>query len=326
VKRSTRLPRRLLLAAALGSAMAGALVLVGLRLARPAMQRASAEVSLSGIDQQACRVAPASWGWASGDLSFFAYDRAGRSANPDAPRLERELLRRALAEKRVATMRSAGRIVTVMPYASSGSCAVVRVTSRAPESAIARWFGGILLGAVTIGMLISVFGTFWLVVRPLRFRIEEVAAAAQKVGSESFAPQQGSASDALGHIADVLGRSHGRIVESRQALEERNRALERHLAGVAHDLRTPLASMHLALEALATDSKGPVQKEARRALADAVYLSSMVENLHQATRLRHEIDVRAGRVELTDLVRRLEKRFSIVGRHAGVEVAANTRV
>jgi len=50
----------------------------------------------------------------------------------------------------------------------------------------------------------------------------------------------------------------------------------------------------------------------------------MVENLHQATRLRHEIDVPSGRVELSDLVRRLERRFAIVGRHAGVEVAANT--
>ena len=82
--------------------------------------------------------------------------------------------------------------------------------------------------------------------------------------------------------------------------------------------------MHLALETLATESCGPIQQEARRALADVVFLSSMVENLHQATRLRYEVEVTAGRVELSDLIRRLEMRFTIVGRHAKIEVAANT--
>ena len=97
-----------------------------------------------------------------------------------------------------------------------------------------------------------------------------------------------------------------------------------HLAGVAHDLRTPLASMHLALEALATESQGAVQQEARRALADAVFLSSMVDNLHLAARLRHEVEATSGRVELSELICRIEKRFTIVGRHGGILVAANT--
>jgi signal transduction histidine kinase len=213
--------------------------------------------------------------------------------------------------------------VSVVQYEANGPCAFIRVTSRNPEAVVAPRFGGVLAGAIVIGMLLSIFGTFWLIVRPLRSRIEELAAAAQSVGSDTFAPQPGDP-DALGHIATALTRSHERIIESRDALEERNQALERHLAGIAHDLRTPLSSMHLALEALSTESKGSVQREAQRALADAVYLSSMVENLHQAARLRHEIEVASGSVELTDLVHRLEKRFAIVGRHAGVEVAANT--
>jgi signal transduction histidine kinase len=256
-------------------------------------------------------------------VSFFAYDRSGRSANPEAPPLETGLLQRALAEEQVVLERSSNRSIFVAPFASTGPCAVIRGTSRNPQAAIAPWFGRVLVGAVVFGLFISILGTFWLIVRPLRLRIEELAAAAQSVGSESFAPQP-SSSDALGHIAGVLTRSHERIVETRDALEERNQALERHLAGIAHDLRTPLASMHLELEALATESQGPVQKQAQRALADAVYLSSMVENLHQATRLRHELEVSSGSVELTDLIHRIEKRFAIVGRHAGVEVAANT--
>ena len=317
------MPRRLLVGAVLGSAVVGVLLMLGLRLARPALQTVASQHHLGGIDHEACNAAPATWGWASGDVSYFAYDRTGQSANPSAPPLEEGLLRRALADDRVAIESSSARHIFVVPYASTGPCALVRVTSRSPEAVMAPWFAGILAGAIAIGMFISVLGTLWLVVRPLRARIEELATAAEDVGGASFAPQP-SRSDALGHIAQVLARSHERILVSREALEERNQALERHLAGIAHDLRTPLSSMHLALESLATDSRGPAQKEAQRALADTVYLSSMVENLHHASRLRHEIEVASGDVELTDLVRRLEKRFAIVGRHVEVEVAANT--
>ena len=320
---SSPLPRRLLIGAALGCVVVGMLFIIGLRVVRPAVQTAALERQISGIDHGACNAAPDSWGWASGDISYFAYDRTGRSLNPNAPRIEQRLLRRALAEEKVAVETSSNRILFVVPHAPDGPCAVLRVTSKNPEAAVSSRFLGVLAGAIVIGMILAVLGTFLAVVRPLRSRIEEVATAAQSVGSESFAPQP-SSSDALGHIAEVLAQSHDRILESRSALEQRNQALERHLAGIAHDLRTPLSSMHLALESLATESQGSVRKEAQRALADAVYLSSMVENLHQATRLRHEVDVTSGSVELADLVHRLEKRFAIVGRHAGVEVAANT--
>ena len=320
---SSSLPRRLLIGAALGCVVVGMLIIIGLRAVRPAIQTAVLEQQISGIDHGACNAAPDSWGWASGEISYFAYDRAGRSLNPDAPQIEQRLLLQALAEEQVAVETSSNRILFIVPHGPEGPCAVLRVTSRNAEAVVAPRFGGVLAGSVVIGMLISIFGAFWLIVRPLRSRIEVIAAAAQSVGSDTFAPQPGDP-DALGHIATVLTRSHERIVESRDALEERNQALERHLAGIAHDLRTPLSSMHLALESLATESQGSVRREAQRALADAVYLSSMVENLHQATRLRHELDVTSGSVELADLVHRLEKRFAIVGRHAGVEVAANT--
>ncbi len=314
--------RTLLIGVALGSLVAGVLVVLGLRAASPAIRIATLERQLDAIDHAACEAAPDSWGWASGDMSFFAYDRAGRSANPEAPPVEGGLLRQAVGEGEVAVERSANRIVFVVPHAADGPCAVIRVTTSSLEPAVAPRLLGILTVAVVVAMIFAVFGTFWLLVRPLRSRIEGLAVAARSVGSESFAEQPGG-SDALAKIADVLARSHGRIVEAQDALEERNRALEQHLAGIAHDLRTPLSSMHLALEALATQSTGEVQREARRALADAVYLSSMVENLHEATRLRHEVDITSDSVELSDLVRRLEKRFAIVGRYAGVEVAAS---
>ena len=315
--------RRLLIGVALGCAMLGLLFILALHAARPAIHSASLTLQLSSVDHQACNATPESWGWASGDLSFFAYDRDGRSLNPAAPPVEQSLRQQALSERGVAMERSPDRLVFVMLRAADGPCAVLRATSRNPEATVASGIRGVLAVAILVAMVIAVLGTYLLVVRPLRSRIEVLAKAARSVGSDSF-EVQAQAPDALGHIARVLATSHERLIDSRSALEARHQALERHLAGVAHDLRTPLASMHLALEALATESQGSTRDDARRALADAVFLSSMVENLHQATRLRHEFDVTSGSVDLTDLVRRVEQRFAIVGRHAGVAVAANT--
>ena len=320
---SRALPKRLLIGGAVGALLTFVVNHHRLRMTQPAIQQAAIAKQLSGIDHDACIAAPESWGWRSGTLSVFAYDRSGQSANRQAPELERTLLKRALATNEAAIQNTEALSVFVIPYGPDGPCAIVRLSSGNTSAVIGPRMLAVFAGATGVAILVAVIGTFWLVVRPLRARIETLATAARSVGSESFATQPGS-SDALGHIADVLARSHERIAESRDALESRNRALEQHLARIAHDLRTPLASMHLALEALASESDGSTQQEARRALADAVYLSSMVENLHQATRLRHEVDVTSGSVELSDLVRRLEKRFAILGRHAGIEVAANT--
>ncbi|MEM1348378.1 MAG: HAMP domain-containing sensor histidine kinase [Myxococcota bacterium] len=320
---NTPLSRRLLLGVALASVTAGVLSVVGLRTVRPLIQVHAIEAQVGGIDHSVCVGAPSSWGWSSGGMSLFAYDRSGRSHNPGAPALEPDLLRRARAGERATFEERRGHLVAVVPFAPDGPCAMIRSTSRNTDEATSRWFLSAFVGATLLGMILSVWGTFWLVVRPLRARIDALATASRDVGSASFKPEPASP-DALGHIAAVLTQSHERIATSQRALEARNQALERHLAAIAHDLRTPLTSMHLALEALAAESQGHVRLEARRALADAVYLSSMVENLHQATRLRHEVDVTSGRVDLGDLVRRIERRLGIVGRHAEIEVASHT--
>ncbi|MEM6295929.1 MAG: HAMP domain-containing sensor histidine kinase [Myxococcota bacterium] len=318
---SLNLPRRLFAVPVVGAVAAFVLIVVSLAITRSAVRAAGVSRQLSAIDHQACNAQPRTWGFRSGGMSLFAYDRAGHAENPQAPPLEAGMLRRVLEDGETAESMSSDVAVFVVPYAPAGPCAIMRVSSPNIETVIGPRLTAILVTALGGGMLLAAAGTLWFIVLPMRRRIAELAEAAQHVGGNTFTtpPVQG---DALGHIAEVLAWSHTRIVETQGALQLRNASLENHLAGIAHDLRTPLSSMHLALEALAAEPYAPVQKEARRALADAVYLSSMVENLHQAARLRHEVDVAAGRVELGDLVRRLEQRFAIVGRHAGIEVAA----
>ncbi|MEO0815417.1 MAG: hypothetical protein AAFY60_21340, partial [Myxococcota bacterium] len=82
---SSRLPRSVLIAPILGVALAGILVLLSLRSARETFRHAGISNQLSAVDVAACAVEPSSWGWRTGDVSLFAYDRDGHSANPKAP-------------------------------------------------------------------------------------------------------------------------------------------------------------------------------------------------------------------------------------------------
>ncbi|MEO1232680.1 MAG: HAMP domain-containing sensor histidine kinase [Myxococcota bacterium] len=314
-------PRGIIAAAAMGASLAGGLMVLAVGLARPALRRATFSGIVTEEHRAACEANPASWGWESGGLSFHAYDLTGHSVHPKAPPLEPELLAETRRTGSVADLDTPGRLRVLVPLASRGPCALLRITSRDIFGLAASWLLPLLASTLVVGMLLAAVLSFVFVLRPLRRRVAALATSARKVGTASFVAEP-SGEDALGVIADVLARSHARVVSKRAALVERNRALEEHMAGIAHDLRTPLTSMHLALESLAKKAEGRQPVETRQAIADVVYLSSLVENLHQATRLRREVEV-SGQVELSELVRRLEKRFALIGRHAGVEVAAH---
>ncbi len=318
-----QLPRRILLTAVLSVAAAGGLIVGGVLAGRPLIRDAALATVASTANHAACEADPAGWGADWGGYSLHAYDTAGRSRNPAAPPLEAELLEHALSKD--AATRSVvadGLVLSVVPTAPDGPCAVLRLASTPPDPKAMRMFLGILSIALLAGMLLAGVGATVFVVLPFRQRVGRLSEAASGVGRDGFTATDDS-DDALGNISAVLADSHARIVETRTALEARNRALEEHLAGIAHDLRTPLASLHMALEAVADEADGPLHDEARRALADAVYLSTLVDNLHQGARLQHDLKVTAGRVDLTDVVDRLARRFAILGRHAGVAVASH---
>lgn len=320
---SRPLSHRIVAGALVSVIAAGALLVVGLKITQPAVRAMQMRLLMVAANVDACVTEPTTWGIDSDDLSMHAYDVSGRSANANAPPLEPALLRDLLDSSRV------GHVVTSHPLSvaavtlrSSGPCAIIRMNSSTADRIIARRFFTVVLLILLVGMLFAALVMWWFVVRPLRARAGALSRAASDVGAEGFVALE-HRSDALGHVAGVLSNSHHRIVAGRKALQERNVALEQHLAGIAHDLRTPMASMQLALESMASEANVGLRQEARRALTDVVYLSSLVENLHHGTRLRYDVDVPAGRVELAQLVSRLEGRFSILGRHAAIDVAVS---
>ncbi len=313
--------RGILLSAVLSVTLAAGLIVAAVAAARPTMRSAVLRTLLGPDAVDRCVASPADWGWRAERMSVFAYDDDGHSAAPSAPPLEPPLLERARRTGQVVHREGAS-VVSVLPTGRPGPCAFLRVTSLDILAVAGPRLGWVLAVAILIGMLLAALLTLGLVVRPLQRRIDALATAAAAVGGDAYRPEP-LWPDALGQIGAVLTESHLRVVETRDALEARHRELEDHLSGIAHDLRTPLASMQLALEGLATDAEGPLRQEARRALADVVYLAALVENLHQGTRLRQDVEVAAGDVELGGLVDRLERRFAIVGRHGRIEVAAS---
>lgn len=314
---------RILVGVVLGVALAGLLLMVGVFRSRPAIRLAMVQHMVTTMDVEACKESPADWGTHQGEMSVYAYEPDGQAANPAAPRLEPELLERVLRTGSAVIVDVGDRrSISVLPVERDGPCAVIRIQGRTPDGGVMRDFLVVLWTSVFGGMVAAAVGTLAFVVWPLRVRIAVLSEAANGVGTDDFAAPE-YREDALGHIAEVLSESHARIIDTRLALERRNEALEQHLGEIAHDLRTPLASMQLSLEALIPNTSGPAQAESRRALSDVVYLSSLVENLHLGTRLRQDVEVLGALVDLQELVDRLEKRFAIVGRHAGVEVAAS---
>jgi len=99
--------------------------------------------------------------------------------------------------------------------------------------------------------------------------------------------------DELGHVAralDELTEQLDQLERERQSMEEERRAM---LTSVGHDLRTPLAALRAAIEAL-QDGVAPDLPRYLRAMArDVEALSSLVDDLFLLSRIE------AGRLELT---------------------------
>lgn len=102
---------------------------------------------------------------------------------------------------------------------------------------------------------------------------------------------------------------------------EKNRALSAHLGDVAHDLRTPIASLQLALEELSKRELDATSKElTAAALSDAVYIEALTENLRFAAAIEEGLALfdNEARVDLSAVVDRVVMRHRILARQRGV--------
>lgn len=177
----------------------------------------------------------------------------------------------------------------------------------------------LVLGMV-LGLVVVVGTTRVLGVRPLQRRLAELAVAADRVGGAEFPHDPGVSTgrpDDLGRVALALARAHTRICGDAALLQAQREAVERHLADVAHDVRTPVAALSLIVQAWASAERSP---DAAAALREVAYLGLLLDNLHQESRGRAALSEQRTGLDAEALVERVGERFRRIGEAHGVRV------
>jgi len=238
-----------------------------------------------------CEAAPESWSMRlERGARAYAYDAATlASRNPQAPPLDRDAWRRvASGEQAPMAIVAHGRTLAAggaLVFRAADSGPCAIVQFTWPEQPLRR--DSIVW--VTLGAVLAAAAGaalgFFAVVRPLARRIREGTAR----------------------------------------LEQRRLDLQRHLADVAHDLKTPISSLHIALEqAIEANADAEVAALLSTALHDTVYLAALTSNLRLASEMREGWDPAASGADadLTDVVERVVARARFFARRKGVSLEA----
>lgn len=220
--------------------------------------------------------------------------------------------------------------------ADSGPCSLLQLRWRIGRFERRQaWFLLFTLPMVTGGFAVLVAS--WFALRPLTQRVHRLRQATEQVGHASgYASAGDPEADDLGKLSLLLDQAHARIAADAAQAIERQKALEQHLVNVAHDLRTPLASLQLTVERLSestqltieriTDSTmTPDSDLVRNAIDDVVYMGALIGNLYLACRLQDGADPLRDNpsVDLCVLIDHVTRRFRKLGQARAIEVHAN---
>ncbi|MDP3275019.1 MAG: HAMP domain-containing sensor histidine kinase [Deltaproteobacteria bacterium] len=296
---------------------------------------AFAHLVIQAPEEINCRLHPARFDLQLSDGSrVVAFDpRTGHSLNPNAPALDRELFARHVAGERdparLHLISGGGAMLVVV--AREGPCGMLQIRWGS-ASTLRQRVSLILAATLAIAIAIAfVVGALW-VVRPMLRRVERAALLASRVGLDDGPLDERSqprgplripraGEDELASVDRALREAHDRIVAHRREIEAKNHALATHLADVAHDLKTPLASLQLSLDALARKLQDPeLSQLAMRSLGEVVYLDALVNNLRVASELE-EGQHREATLELGALVDRVSERIEPLARRKQIELA-----
>jgi len=158
----------------------------------------------------------------------------------------------------------------------------------------------VVLVAVPAGSVVALTAGRW-----VGAGSRELARAARAIGGAGYRPGVRPATAELAAVADELDCAHHRLVEAR----ERERAVEtshrQMVAGMSHDLRTPLAGLQAMAEALedgVAADPATVTRYHQRIRAEADRLSGMVGDLFELARIQGSLQLRMQHIGLQNLV------------------------
>lgn len=231
-------------------------------------------------------------------------------------------LQRALAQT------SAGGVQVVIHPQHGGGFVWTRARPGRCGVVVATWslvFGrrlSIVISTFLVVMLATLVATFTLgfpMASRLVRRIERLGTAAAGVGSD-YQSAEDAGSDELANVGRALDRAHARILEQQAQLEHEKLALQRHMADIAHDLKTPLTALRLLVEqAHAGDDPDSALVTASEQVS---WLALLVDSLRTQAQLREGLfdAAKTQQVDLREVVERVGLRAKILAKQRGIEL------
>ena len=181
----------------------------------------------------------------------------------------------------------------------------------------------VVLVAVPAGSVVALAAGRW-----VGAGSRELARAARAIGGAGYRPGVRPATAELAAVAEELDCAHHRLVEAR----ERERAVETShrqlVAGMSHDLRTPLAGLQAMAEALedgVAADPATVTRYHQRIRAEADRLSAMVGDLFELSRIQGSLQLRVQRIGLQDLVDEALASASPLAQAKGIKLAGHAQ-
>ena len=171
------------------------------------------------------------------------------------------------------------------------------------------------LGVAVLGIAAAL-----LIARYVQRPVRRVAAAARELGDGAFAvrvPVKGR--DDLADLAVSFNTMAQRVSESVENLRTKDRQQQRFVADVAHDLRTPIASLVATADTLGSADPETRARAARLFGTQARRLAKLVEDLLEISRFdAHSADFRPELLDLRPLVEdAIEPATDVDVRHTG---------
>jgi len=153
---------------------------------------------------------------------------------------------------------------------------------------------------IVVILLVMEGMVLFLALWPVRKRLAKLQWAASELGSGSLGIKLHVKE--RGDLLDDVGRTFNSMAEQIKSLVESHQEL---LGIVAHELRTPMARMRLALELIKEDSGEENLSKIDRMEKDLISLDSLITELLDFNKLRRESNINLERIDLENICREM---------------------